>query len=101
MKVTGISILMVSVAIAALSVTASDADAKRRVERGHDGYITVTSRYDAWETISAPVRRARFGKQVRLPGGAWVDCEIDCYHTLRTQTIDYWKTQEEQGGGRD
>lgn len=102
MTLTSISSLMVSVAIVALCLPAATAEAaKRRAEHAQDRYITVTSRYDAWKTVSGPVRQGRFGKQVRLPGGAWVDCEIDCYHTLRTQTIDYWQTLQEQGGGRD
>lgn len=63
--------------------------------------ITVTSRYDPSKSITAPVRRGPVGDQVRLPGGAWIDCEVDCSYTLRTQTIDYWDTQREQGGGRD
>ena len=31
------------------------------------------------------------GDQVRLPGGAWVRCGINCYHTLRNATVDFWR----------
>jgi hypothetical protein len=53
--------------------------------------ITVPSLYDPSETITAPVRRFPDGDQVRLPGGTWVRCEINCYHTLRNATIDFWR----------
>lgn len=54
-------------------------------------YITVSSQYDPSQTISAPVRRLPQGDQVRLPGGTWVWCGINCYHTLRNQTVDFWR----------
>lgn len=91
------------IAAGALLTEQPTVEARKHVSRdvGSGPHITVTSRYDPWKTASAPVRRGPPGDQVRLPGGAWVDCEIDCYYTLRTQSIDYWDTQREQGGGRD
>lgn len=91
------------IAAVALLTEQSGAEAKRQWQRdgGRGSSITVTSRYDPWKTVSAPVRQSPLGDQVRLPGGAWVYCEVDCHHTLRTQSIDYWATQQEQGGGRN
>jgi hypothetical protein len=60
--------------------------------------ITVTSQSDPWKTISAPVRRLPQGDQVRLPGGAWVWCGINCFHTLRNATIDFWQRYDAPGG---
>ena len=54
-------------------------------------YITTQSEIYPSETISAPVRRTLRGDEVRLPGGTWVRCSINCYFTLRNATIDFWR----------
>lgn len=41
-------------------------------------------------TVTAPVRPGRWGDQVRLPGGTWVDCVYSCEGTLRHETVDFW-----------
>lgn len=64
-------------------------------------YITVESRYYAGSTITAPVRQGPRGPEVRLPGGLWFRCELNCYETLRRESIDFWETIREEGGGRD
>lgn len=44
----------------------------------------------------APVRRGRFGDQVKLPNSKiWLDCELSCEYTLRRQTVDFW---DHEGG---
>lgn len=66
-----------------------------------DGYGTVTakSRYGV-QTISAPTRPSAFGREVRLPGGTWIDCAGDCRETLREESIDFfYKLQERSGDG--
>ncbi len=41
--------------------------------------------------VAAPVRRGRWGDQVRIPGSDnWADCEITCEYTLRRLTVDFW-----------
>ena len=76
--------------------------------RGH--YVTAYSRYGNG-AVSAPVRPAQFGYQVKLPGGPWLYCENSslffashspCSETLRRQSLDFWETisEEQSGGGR-
>lgn len=60
------------------------------------GYVTVTSIHNPG-SVTGPIRQGRFGLQVRLPGGTWLDCERTCAYTLRTQTLDFW--QQFRGGG--
>jgi len=60
-------------------------------------YITAQSKYNNG-TISAPVRPAQYGWQVRLPGGAWIYCELNCFQTLRDQTIDFYEVVDEYSG---
>ena len=40
--------------------------------------------------VTAPVRPGRWGDEVRLPGGTWVDCGRSCENTLRHETVDFW-----------
>ena len=61
-------------------------------------YITVESRYYAGTTITAPVRQGPRGPEVRLPGGLWFGCELNCHETLRRESIDFWETLREEGG---
>ena len=60
-------------------------------------YITAQSKYNNG-TISAPVRPAQYGWQVKLPGGAWIYCELNCFQTLRDQTIDFYNVIDEYSG---
>ncbi len=75
------------------------------------GYVTAYSDYGNGQ-VSAPVRHAQFGFQVKLPGGPWIYCETNslflnrllshsdpCSDTLRRQSIDFWETQQEEQGG--
>jgi hypothetical protein len=74
-----------------LASLGSDAWAARR---GAYEWITVESRY-GYGTVSAPTRPGRFGYEVRLPGGTWISCKMDCRGTLREETVDFWKKREE------
>jgi hypothetical protein len=49
--------------------------------------VTAVSRFGNG-TITAPVRPARFGYEVRLPRGTWVACRRGCAETLRVETVD-------------
>lgn len=72
---------------------AAPADAGFR-NRGYNGLeqggVTAVSKYGNG-SVSGPVRRARNGLEVRLPGGTWVGCRASCSETLRVQTVDFWE----------
>lgn len=78
---------------------AASADAAtRRAGKSADGYQWVTAHSDySVNTISAPTRPSKWGREVRLPGGSWIDCAGDCRDTLREATIDFWFEQNNRG----
>lgn len=85
-----------AIAITTLLSTVNSADAGPRRDGYGDGEIvTAFSRFNNGE-ISAPVRPARYGWDVRLPGGTWVSCRRSCEETLRVETID-----RNEGNSRD
>jgi hypothetical protein len=49
--------------------------------------VTAYSRHNNG-SISAPIRKARFGWEVQLPRGSWIGCRRSCEETLRVETID-------------
>src|SRR5215471_10698306 len=60
-------------------------------EPGIIGYVTAEQTFGS-KTVTAPVRRGGWGKQVRVEG-YWHDCEITCEYTLRRLTVDFWDSQ--------
>lgn len=62
-----------------------------------EGYVVAESRF-GHGTVSGPVRRARWGYEVRMPGGTWIACRRSCAETLRVETVDFW---ENRGAGRN
>lgn len=68
--------------------------AKKAPYGKHDGYrfVLVESHYSS-RSVVVPVRAARLGKQVKLPGGSWVYCEITCEYTVRRMSLDFWEGQ--------
>lgn len=93
------------IALAALGATfaASTADAGfRRFSAGSNGdrtgYVVAESRFGNG-SVTGPVRHARFGREVRLPGGTWVACRRSCSETLRVETVDFWESGFGTGGG--
>lgn len=59
--------------------------------RGHsDGVVWAESRHGNG-SVSGPVRAAREGYEVRLPGGTWVGCRRSCSETLRAEALDMWE----------
>ncbi len=84
-----------SLGMAALAAAPADA-----AQQGGKRYVTAVSRYGNG-TLTAPIRPARFGYEVQLPGGVWIDCAGDCRETLRRQKLDYWETQQEDRGDSD
>ncbi len=83
--------VITAILVAAMGVSAGNAGKRTRAGDSNYPHITVTSQYDPTQSVSAPIRRLPKGDQVRLPGGAWVWCGINCYHTLRNATVDFWR----------
>lgn len=79
---------------AGVIATAHVAAAAPRVE---SDYVTAISQYGNG-TLTAPVRPARYGYEVRLPGGVWIYCAGGCAETLRREKLDYWETRNEDRG---
>jgi len=85
--------LAISTAAFAMIATAQ-AQSRRGPEGGKLGYVTAESRYGP-QTITAPVRLSALGRrEVRLPGGTWIECRRSCAETLRQETIDFWHIRQ-------
>ncbi len=88
-----------STALAALIVMSivSSANAEPG-RRGAGGYrsdptsVTAMSKFGNGE-VTGVVRAARFGREVRLPGGTWEACRRSCTETLRVATVDFWEAR--------
>lgn len=84
-------------AVALSLATAAEARCKGHHCKSHDNsgyrYIYVESNYGARRAV-APVRQGPMGEQVRLAGGAWIDCEVTCEYTLRRTSVDFWEDQQ-------
>jgi len=85
------AVLVAPLLVASIGISVGHAGKRALPDDGAYPHITVTSQYDPTQSVSAPVRRLPKGDQVRLPGGAWVWCGINCYHTLRNATVDFWR----------
>lgn len=78
--------------LAATLLAAAAAEARPRT----DGVISVCSRYGKG-CVTAPTRPGRFNdREVRLPGGTWIACKLDCRETLREESIDFFETLRER-----
>jgi hypothetical protein len=69
--------------------------AEARRERDTGSGVTTCSRYGKG-CISAPTRQGRIEREVRLPGGTWIGCRLDCRETLREESIDFFETLRER-----
>lgn len=90
---------LVAVASTAVAGLVSSAPISEARERG-DGYgsVTAVSRYGN-RSLTAPVRRGRFGPEVNIGHNTWLSCAADCANTLRREKVDFWETKREDGGG--
>jgi hypothetical protein len=78
----------------ALSAVAAAAFAlPAQAVEGRMGQVNSCSKLHAGKCATGSVRTTTLGKQVRLPGGTWVDCAGDCQDKLRVKTVDFWKEQ--------
>lgn len=81
----------------ALLLLTAPASAGWRQRPAEGDSVTAESRYGNG-AISAPVRTARGGYEVRLPGGNWVGCRTSCAETLRVETVDLFETDGRMTG---
>ena len=81
--------------VVSLAAVAAVADAAPRQR----GTVVACSRYGNG-CYEAPTRQGRFGPEMRLKGGTWIDCRGDCREALRQETVDFWDTQREKASGR-
>ena len=91
--------LMILVGAILSLCTTAEARSPVRGSGPQAGSVSVCSRYGNG-CYSAPIRHGRFGLEMRLKGGTWIDCKGSCKDTLREETIDFWDTQRERGGAR-
>lgn len=90
--------LTLTVSIAATSLAIGLASLPSTSEA--QGVVTACSRFGKG-CISGPTRPARFGREVRMPGGTWLPCAGDCRRTLADETVDFWaKREAERAFGR-
>jgi hypothetical protein len=78
----------------------SGADAFAGGRQAEPQGVVVESRF-GHGTVSGPVRAARHGYEVRLPGGTWIDCGRSCSETLRTESVDFWENKGAGSGRTD
>lgn len=93
------SMLGAALTTAVMLSMVGNADAQSRAKsRGEgQGVVRACSIYGNGCT-SAPIRRASYDYEFRLPGGTWISCKQSCQDTLRRETVDFWETQRENGG---
>lgn len=87
----------IAFATAALMTAIAVSPTPAMAQQDDDGYVVAVSRHGNG-SVSGPVRPARYGYEVRLPGGTWVDCRRSCSETLRVQTVDIFENQDQLGG---
>ena len=78
----------------ALLIGTSAGEARPAPETG--GTVKVCSLYGKG-CVSAPTRPGQFNdREVRLTGGTWIACKLDCRQTLREESIDFFETLNER-----
>lgn len=85
-----IPFLVATIAAFATMTGSAHATFKRPPTSYPGGYVVAESRFGNG-TVTAPVRQAAKGWQVRLPGGSWEYCRRSCSETLRVETVDRWE----------
>jgi hypothetical protein len=89
---SGAALLSAALAIGfATLATPASAERWRRPTDPTYPHITAQSDWYPSETATGAVRRGPRGDEVRLPGGTWVPCGFNCYHTLKNATVDFWR----------
>jgi hypothetical protein len=65
------------------------------------GVVTAESRYGSAKVSGATRVSARGRREVRLPGGTWIECGRSCSDTLRRETVDFWQGHDTSAGPAD
>jgi hypothetical protein len=96
-----IALLLSAVPLIVSATAPAEAESRRWSGERTLGYVTAESRYGAG-SITAPVRISMRGRrEVRLPGGTWIECRRSCANTLRQETIDFWHIRNTDPSGDD
>ena len=66
------------------------ADAAKRPKAPPGGQQVTGCSHFGHGCVTAPIRTAQFGQEVRLPGGTWIGCAQDCKTKLTDETVDFW-----------
>lgn len=86
---------MTPLKVAVLTAVATLAGAGLAEAGSSQGKVRACSSYGNG-CYTAPVRQGKWGREMRLRGGTWIDCRGDCRRTLREETVDFWETQQEK-----
>jgi len=73
---------------------AIDATARDKAIK-NSGVVKACSRYGNG-CVSGAVRPAKWGHEVQLKSGTWIDCRQDCGRALLEETIDFWDSQADK-----
>lgn len=85
--------LPAALALGLCALAPASLTAEAGFRRPPEGDVAVAvSRYGNG-TVTGPVRAARTGYEVRLPGGTWVGCRRSCSETLRVETVDFYENE--------
>lgn len=96
LRLVSVATLAITTSMASGLIASNDADAwQRRSYSYEEGAVIVAHSRYLNGSISAPVRSAKYGWEVRLPGGTWVSCRRSCEETLRVETVDLNENQDE------
>jgi hypothetical protein len=91
--------LALSAILIASAISSATAEPNRRGAGGYRGdtsSVTAVSKFGNGEVTGA-VRYARYGREVRLPGGTWEACRRSCTEALRVATVDFWEARNGTG----
>lgn len=86
------SVATAALAAMTLATLASAAAAQGYYRHGPaPGYVVAESKW-GHGTARGAVRPGKFGPQVQLPGGTWIDCVRSCSETLRRESLDFFES---------
>jgi hypothetical protein len=96
-----LALLLSAIPLVVSATVPADAEPGRLKKEPGFGYVTAESRY-GFGTVTAPVRISSLGRrEVRLPGGTWIECRRSCANTLRQETVDFWHIRSRDPSGDD
>lgn len=81
------AIILIAMMLATLLAFPGNVEAKKYNKNGYK-WVKFHSQFDVSKSIVLPIRRARYGTEVRLPGGHWIDCAKNCEWTVQKYHLD-------------